>query len=121
MIIEKIKMWFYLYLITTSYHFQYGLSLIGLSSNYEKDYSWVCQNYQYSDPMKFVIIYQFPEKMSHYPILEIVTNNTYSKYVDWYKVDIDEIEKSFHKFGITFKEITIKEYIIQHVNPHDEF
>ena len=111
--LKKIEMWFYLYLITTSFHYQNGLSLIGLSTNYAKDHMRVCQTYEYSDQLKYIIIYQFPENMIVHPILDIVTNNSYDKNVEWYNVDIDEIEFNLHKFGITFNEITIKDYMYE--------
>jgi hypothetical protein len=105
-------MWFYLYLISTAYHFQKGWSLVGLTSNVQSEYTHLCKKVEFPDPWKIVTVYQFPKEMIRYPILTLVTQYQ-PNYIEnstslhWYGLNLDRVEFTFELMNITYYEVNL--------------
>ena len=106
-------MLFYLYLITTAFHFQNGWSLVGISSDYKLALHQVAQTHHYSDPWKFVHVYQFPANVTRHAVVSIVdwTSVSYfnEQHLDWYVIDIEKMTYLFRKMNVTYSEIDYRQ------------
>lgn len=103
-------MWFYLYLISTSFQLQNGWSVVGVTTDVKSEYTLLCEKAQFPDPWKIVTVYQFPPQMVRYPILTLATQNQ-PNYIDnttsihWYGLNLDRIEYTFRHMNITYHEM----------------
>ena len=102
-------MLFYLYLLTTSFHFQNGMSLIGLTTDIDKEYNYFVTKYQDTvDPWKFVAVYNSTElPIDVYEILTENQNYFIDKYnLRWFNIsEYNNIDHLFYEIEISFTEI----------------
>ena len=85
-------MWFYLYLLTTSFHFQHGWTLVNTTMNVVEEHTLLTQRMEFHDPWKFVAVYRM--NFDQHLLSTILAGR--KKYIDesleWYNIDIQDVE-----------------------------
>jgi len=110
-------MWFYLYLLSTSFYFQHGWTMFGYVNRPSFNLSTVPVTYNYTEPLKYVSVYQmFPDTPKqvvcdwikrHYRI-------EYDDYgVEWVRMGPNDYEQVFRNLSISYIDII-------HKRVHDE-
>ena len=101
-------MWFYLYLITTSFHFQYRWSVLCLATDLHRGFYEMNEMYQHEDPWKVVSAYHVtqPEDITAWDILVKDRPMMMDEFdMEWHHIDAMEVEALFQEHNITYSEI----------------
>lgn len=93
-------MWFYLYLLTTSFHFQHGWTLVNTTMNIDEEHTILTQRVSFHDPWKYAVVYRIP--FDRHLVSAVVAGR--KKYTDetlleWYQVDTRDVEERLAMIG----------------------
>ena len=105
---------------------------MGLTDNYQHEFTYIRSSYHYSDPWKFLAVYQFPRmnRSTEFPrinqsMVEQLTNESYYEHgLEWYRIDVAQIESMLRYEAIPFQEISYEQLVLdtktKAIRVHDE-
>ena len=110
-------MWFYFYLLSTSFYFQQGWTMYGFTNKPSFNLSEVPIQHNYSEPLKYVGVYQMlPDtpKQAVYNWIQLYYRTEIDDYgVEWVRMVPEEYEQVFTNLSISYIDII-------HTKIHDE-